>query len=71
MVEKIVKRLELPDIGERIYIEDITSEEERQIARKQRDEMGQHVIPAPTFQLKRPFSGYFMTPVKILFKAVS
>ena len=68
MVEKIVKRLELPDIGERIYIEDITSEEERQIARKQRDEMGQHVIPAPTFQLKRQFSGYFMTPVKMLFK---
>ncbi len=30
--------------------------------------MGQHVIPAPTFQLKRQFSGYFMTPVKMLFK---
>lgn len=29
---------------------------------------GQHVIPAPTFQLKRQFSGYFMTPVKMLFK---
>ena len=27
-----------------------------------------HVIPAPTFQLKRQFSGYFMTPVKMLFK---
>ncbi len=68
MVEKIAKRLELPEISQRIYIEDITSEEERQIARKQRDEMGQHVIPAPTFQLKRQFSGYFMTPVKMLFK---
>ena len=44
MVEKIAKRLELPEISQRIYIEDITSEEERQIARKQRDEMGQHVI---------------------------
>ena len=68
MVDKIVKRLDLPEIDERIYIEDITSEEERQMARKQRDEMGQHVIPAPTFQLKRQFSGYFMTPVKMLFK---
>ena len=68
MVDKIVRRLDLPEIDERIYIEDITSEEERQMARKQRDEMGQHVIPAPTFQLKRQFSGYFMTPVKMLFK---
>lgn len=68
MVEKIAKRLELPEVSERIYIEDITTEEERQIAAKQRHEMGQHVIPAPTFQLKRQFSGYFMTPVKMLFK---
>ena len=68
MVDKIVKRLDLPEIDERIDIEDITSEEERQMARKQRDEMGQHVIPAPTFQLKRQFSGYSMTPVKMLFK---
>lgn len=64
MVDKIVARLGLHEIDERIYIEDITSEEEREIARKQRHEMGQHVIPAPTFQLKRQFSGYFMSPVK-------
>lgn len=68
MVEKIVKRLELPEIGQRIYIEEITTEEERAIATRQRNEMGQHAIPAPTFQLKRQFSGYFMTPMKMLFK---
>ena len=68
MVDKIAKRLELTRIGKRIYIDDITSEEERAIARKQRNEMGQHVIPAPTFQLKRQFSGYFMNPMKMLFK---
>lgn len=68
MVDKIVKRLELTRIGKRIYIDEITSEEERAVARKQRDEMGQHVIPAPTFQLKRQFSGYFMTPMKMLFR---
>ena len=68
MVDKIVKRLELPRIGKRIYIDDITTEAERAIARKHRDEMGQHVIPAPTFQLKRQFSGYFMMPVRMLLK---
>lgn len=66
MIDKIVARLELPEPSERIYIEEITSEEERLIARKQRKEMGQHVIPAPTFQLKKQFSGYFMKPMKIL-----
>jgi len=30
--------------------------------------MGQHVIPAPTFQLKRQFSGYFMLPMRVLIK---
>ena len=68
MVEKIVKRLELPSIDRKIFIEEITTKEERAVARKQRDEMGQHVIPAPTFQLKRQFSGYFMMPMKMLLK---
>lgn len=68
MVEKIVKRLDLSPIDRKIFIEEITTPEERAVARKQRDEMGQHVIPAPTFQLKRQFSGYFMMPMKMLFK---
>lgn len=68
MVERIVKRLSLPDIGKRIYIEDITTEADRAIARKQRDEMGQHVIPVPIFQLKRQFSGYFMAPMRVLLR---
>lgn len=68
MVDKIIKRLELPKIGKRIYIEDITTEADRALAKKHREEMGQHVIPAPTFQLKRQFSGYFMLPMRILFR---
>ncbi|MDO4744930.1 MAG: hypothetical protein Q4B18_00075 [Bacillota bacterium] len=68
MVDRIVKRLELPKINKRIYIEDITTEEDRNLAKKHREEMGQHVIPAPTFQLKRQFSGYFMLPMRILIR---
>ena len=68
MVEKIAKRLELQRIHQRIYINDITTEEERAIAKKQREEMGQHVIPVPTFQLKRQFSGYFMLPMRMRIK---
>ena len=66
MVDKIVARLGLHEVDERIYIEDITTEAEREAASRQRHEMGEHIIPAPTFQLKRQFSGYFMSPMKIL-----
>lgn len=65
MVRRIVKRLELPEISETIYITDITTESERAIAHRQRHELGKHVIPAPAFQLKRQFSGYFMSPLQI------
>jgi uncharacterized alkaline shock family protein YloU len=68
MVDKITARLELPKIAKRIYIDDITTEAERIIAKKHREEMGQHVIPAPTVQLKSQFSGYFMMPMRLLFK---
>lgn len=66
MVWQIVTRLELPPIEEFIYIEDITSEKERAEAHKQRNEQGMHVIPAPAFQLKRDFSGFFLDPLKII-----
>lgn len=70
MTDKIILRLGLlPDQEslvqvERIFIEDITTEEERAIARTQRDVLGKHVIPAPALQLKRNFAGYFMDPLR-------
>lgn len=63
MVSRIADRLELPEISETIYITDITTEEERAIAYRQRHDLGKHVIPAPAFQLKRQFSGYFVSPL--------
>jgi uncharacterized alkaline shock family protein YloU len=65
MVEKIVDRLGLPRPDEIIRIEDVTTAAERRIADLQRNEMGKHVIPAPTFQLKKDFSGYFIHPLRI------
>ena len=65
MVERIADRLVLPAIEKTVYIEDITTEGERSIAHKQRHELGKHVIPVPTFQIKREFSGYFLDPLKI------
>lgn len=65
MVLKIAERLELPEIEKIIYIETITTEDQRELARKQRNELGKHVIPVPTLQLKREFSGYFLDPLRI------
>ena len=65
MVHRIAERLELPPIDEIIYIEDLTTEKERLYAKKQRHEMGKHVIPVPTFQLKKDFPGYFVDPLRI------
>ncbi|MDR2089379.1 MAG: Asp23/Gls24 family envelope stress response protein [Clostridiales Family XIII bacterium] len=65
MIEKIVDRLGLPRPSETIYIEAITTEEERRIAGVQRNEMGKHIIPAPSIQLKKEFSGYFIHPLRM------
>lgn len=53
-------RLKKPPVIHRIYIEDITTEEERKEAFKQRRTHGKHVIPAPAMELKRSFAGYFL-----------
>jgi hypothetical protein len=66
MIEKIVDRLALPRPAETIYIEDITTEEERRVANTERNELGKHIIPAPSIQLKKEFSGYFMHPLRMI-----
>ncbi|MCT4605094.1 MAG: Asp23/Gls24 family envelope stress response protein [Marinisporobacter sp.] len=66
MVDKIAMHLEIDPIKEYVYIEEISSAEERKIAKKQRNEYGKHVIPVPTFAIKKDFSGYFIDPLKIL-----
>jgi uncharacterized alkaline shock family protein YloU len=65
MVNKIADRLSLSAIESTVYIETITTENERETAKKQRHELGKHVIPVPTFQIKREFSGYFVDPLRI------
>lgn len=65
MAIRIAARLELPEISEFIHIEDITTPEQIEAAQKQRKVMGKHVVPAPTAQLKRQFSGYFMDPLRL------
>lgn len=64
MTDIVAAQLGLQAPEERIYIEDVTTEEERQIAAHYRIDEGEHVIPAPVGQLRRDFAGYFMDPIK-------
>ena len=65
MVKKIAKNLELPKIEKIIYITDVASEEEIEDARRVRVTEGKHVIPVPTFEIKKDFSGYILDPLQI------
>ena len=65
MVDKIAENLGLPKISKTIYIKDVATEEEIEKARRIRVTEGKHVIPVPTFELKKDFSGYLLDPLQI------
>ncbi len=65
MVKKIAANLGLPEISEITYITDVATKEEMETARKIRVTEGKHVIPVPTFEIKKDFSGYLLDPLQI------
>lgn len=65
MVEKIAENLELPKIEKTVYIQDVATEAEMKTARNIRVTQGKHVIPVPTFEIKKEFSGYILDPLQI------
>ena len=65
MVQKIAGNLELGPIFKTIYIEDVATPEKIEEARKSRFEEGKHVVPVPTFEIKKQFSGYYIDPLRM------
>lgn len=65
MVYKIAENLGLPKISKIIYIDEIATEEEMETAKRIRITEGKHVIPVPTFEIKKDFSGYILDPLQI------
>jgi len=65
MVEKIVENLNFSPISERIYIHEVATQEEMEKARNIRISQGKHVIPVPTFEIKKDFSGFLLDPLQI------
>lgn len=65
MVKRIAENLELPPIEKIIRIEEIATPEEMEDAKRIRRTEGKHVIPVPTFEIKKDFSGYILDPLQI------
>lgn len=68
MVNRISDALDLPRPDKVIHINDIASPREIRLARRIRQESGKHVIPAPTVEVRKTFSGYMVDPLRFLLK---
>ena len=66
MLSKICTNLWLNQPSMLIRIEDVSTEEERRIARSTRLTEGMHTIPVPSMEVKHEFSGYFSDPLSKL-----
>ncbi|MBE7069226.1 MAG: hypothetical protein E7386_01860 [Ruminococcaceae bacterium] len=62
MLGKICDNLWLNQPSMLIRIEDVSTEEERRLARNTRMTEGMHTIPVPSMEVKHEFSGYFSDP---------
>ena len=65
MVKKIADSLEIGPILGTTYIQDVATQEEMDMAKNIRVTQGKHVIPVPTFAIKKDFSGYLLDPLQI------
>lgn len=66
MVHRIVDALDLPRPDRVVQIQDVATQEEIRRARRIRRIEGKHVIPAPTFEVRKSFSGYIVDPLRLL-----
>lgn len=64
MAKKIADALELGEIEKFIHIEDVATRDEMEAAYDMRVKEGKHIIPVPTFEIKKQFSGYFLHPLR-------
>jgi len=68
MVKKIADKLELPEPMKIVTIEDIATEKDIEVARYMRNTYGKHIIPAPTAEVRKSFSGLLLDPVHVLLR---
>ena len=65
MILKIAENLGLPKPEKTVYINEVATETEIETAKRIRTTEGKHVIPVPTFEIKKDFAGYILDPLQI------
>ncbi|MFZ5815632.1 MAG: Asp23/Gls24 family envelope stress response protein [Bacillota bacterium] len=68
MIVRICDALDLPHPEKTVRIDEIATPAQMRLARRKRQHEGKHVIPAPTFEVKKTFSGYMVDPLRFFFK---
>lgn len=68
MINKITTRLSLPFPYKTIKIEDVATQEDMNEALRQRLVEGKHVIPLPSFEVKKNYPQIFYEKVRLFFK---
>ena len=66
MILRIVSALDLPPPRRIMDITEVASKEEIDTALSVRRRLGKHVIPAPTMEVKKSFSGYLVDSLRFL-----
>lgn len=65
MTNRAIAALQLGKVSRYIHIEEVSSPEDIETAQRLRNTEGKHIIPVPTFEIKKDFSGYFLHPLRI------
>jgi len=68
MIGRIIVSLGLPAPRRVIRIEEVSTAREILRARRIRREQGKHVIPAPTLEVRKTFSGYLVDPLRFFLR---
>jgi uncharacterized alkaline shock family protein YloU len=69
MVRHVLAALMLADAPLHVIrIEDVASPDEIRSAQATRQQQGKHVIPAPTFEVRKTFSGYLVDPLRAILR---
>lgn len=67
MSQVIAQKLELPQPEHYIAIEEISTPAAIETALKIREQENRHVVPLPTFAIKKDFPGYLIDPMRSIF----
>ncbi len=68
MIAKILSALQIETAAiEWVAIETLATAEEMDSAKRERLQEGKHVIPAPTLEVRKTFSGYLVAPLQFIF----